>query len=100
MAIFSRQPGRSRRVGPDKVRPPLSGDGVKGTHRSVTRPLLTGLVFGVLLVAAVTWGRPPLKYSPGDTTGSDITARVAFSFVDQEATRDARRAERRGTPNV
>lgn len=99
MQIFPRQAGRPRRVGPDKVRVPLSA---VGEHEPVgwVRPLLTGVVFAVLLVLAMTWGRPPLKYAPGDTAGIDITARVAFDFVDDEATRDMRRAERQRTPNV
>ena len=99
--LVSRQRGRNRRVSLEKALPPEMANGGNGTaHGRGTPPVLLGLLFAVLLVAAVVSGRPPLKYSPGESARSDVHARVTFEFIDVEKTKQARDQAWLRTPNV
>ncbi|HUW55839.1 MAG TPA: hypothetical protein VMZ92_04335, partial [Planctomycetota bacterium] len=101
MPLFSRQRGRSRRVSLEKVLPPEMVNGGDGSpHGRPSPPVLLGLLFAVLLVLAVVSGRPPLKYSPGESARADVHARVPFEFIDVEKTKQVRNQAWLRTPNV
>ncbi len=100
MPFFSRQPGRARRVGPEKVRPPSPAGANGRRHVSLVPAMLIGFLTAAVLVFVLTWGRPPIRFFPDDTSDFDITARVAFCYVDEAATHEARDQARLSAPHV
>ena len=100
MPLFARQPGRNRRVGPDKVRPPVTSGGNGHERIGLIRLILIGFATAAALVFVLTAGRPPIRFFPDDVPESDVTARVAFDYVDDAATAEARNAARLSAPHV
>lgn len=70
------------------------------TLRVAVPKLAIALALGVALVVILSWGGPPLRYRRGDQVTRDVIARVAFDFLDREATAEAREAVRKAHPRV
>jgi len=102
MALFDRQRSRQRRVDPKKVR----GDGpvsrlqtLMGQPGNLLRAAVAVILFGGAIVLCNA-PQDPLPYREGDVASENIFPKVAFKYVDVEATERARQEARQKTPNV
>ena len=62
--------------------------------------LIIGAVFVTLAVLVLAIGDQPLPVRPGERASFDILSRISFSFIDEGATRIARRQAVINTPHI
>ncbi len=101
MAVFERQKTKQRRVDPRKLR----GEGIRGELLRAVQPrnLLRLAVLVMILAGALLVMHAPIEsteYTVGAVVTQDIHAQVDFSYINSQATRQAREQAASETPHV